>query len=164
MTGPGSSPLSGWFLRMRYAVITLATLPIASGSLSPAPPIRPRPSTISSAEPDLGHGRVGSLPGMRRVVATVVVREAAGRSRLSWTAAPELASAMSRIAGRSTARSRRFRLRGFDGGGAGAGAAPGCGGGKGTAGGGGKAAGPAGTDALPAADGRPAIEGDGRPP
>src|SRR4051812_2104684 len=100
---------------MRYAVITLATLPIASGSLSPEPPIRPRPSIISSAEPDLGHGRVGSLPGMLRVVATVVVSAAAGRSRLSWTAAPELASAIRRTAGRSTARSRRFRLFGFDG-------------------------------------------------
>src|SRR3954470_23740592 len=110
MAGPSSSPLSGWFLRMRYAVITLATLPIASGSLSPEPPIRPRPSTISSAEPDLGHGRVGSLPGMLRVVATVVVSEAAGRARWSWTATPEPARARKRTDGRSTARSRRLRL------------------------------------------------------
>jgi hypothetical protein len=70
MVGPDSPSASGWCLRMRYAVIVLATLAIGSAVLvSPEVPSMPTPSTSTAACPMPGQTRAGDAPGMVKLPA-----------------------------------------------------------------------------------------------
>jgi len=70
MVGPDSPSASGWCLRMRYAVIVLATLAIGSAtSVLPEVPSIPTPSTSIAACPAVGQGSFGDAPGMVKLSA-----------------------------------------------------------------------------------------------
>lgn len=57
-----SPDLIGWSRRIRYAVITLATLAIGAAFWAPDVPNEPMPWTSSAPWPEDGHGMEASPP------------------------------------------------------------------------------------------------------
>src|SRR5947207_8945706 len=60
ISGPDPPEGSGWSCRMTYAVITLATLAIATGRVAPGPATTPKPLMSAAETPSAGHETAAS--------------------------------------------------------------------------------------------------------
>src|SRR4029077_4565188 len=60
ISGPGPPDGSGWSCRTTYAVITLATLAIATGRVAPGPATTPKPLMSAAETPWAGHETAAS--------------------------------------------------------------------------------------------------------
>src|SRR6476620_5885458 len=60
ISGPDPPGGSGWSCRITYAVITLATLAIATGRVAPGPATTPKPLMSAAETPSAGHKTAAS--------------------------------------------------------------------------------------------------------
>jgi hypothetical protein len=81
MAGPEIPAARGWSCNTTYAVMTLVMLAIGTGLSLPTAPRLPTPSIVRAAEPVVGHGNEGEVPGSCTELASVAWNSGAGTAR-----------------------------------------------------------------------------------